>query len=594
MLSRRIYRLAGICVLLLVAALVAFALFLRARSGKDYRGDLAALLPARTAVYLSLEDLNGLWDRVAPLKIHDALGKKLRASWLIDDEDSDPGEDATLESQVKGGLLRRFIRRWFGRSVVAAMFSVEGRVEPAFVVLAKTDMGFEENLAQLVADCYPSLAFEEEVFNDVRLLRYRGEKPDESLTFCRFGRTVAIGLMSDSFEPLKAIARRRHGGEAVDSLDVDPGFAACWPERRDRSGAALYLNAARAFADVESYPKLRLEEKERRRGNFTFLRRILEPMDRVFGVLNLQDAPLGIHGEFRAAKSAPNPVEPDFGPSRVPPMLPRDALMCLAGRSERLGQVVRDLTFGFPEGSEMRGETEEWSEKIRGEFGLDLESELLPLLQGEMAMAWTGVEAGIAFPRPHWVALAQVRDSAEAQALLDRAYARYEKRRDEGKPSLFPGLKMKDEERSTKSEVRRAKYEEGRTYALPTLFLGAVEVGLVGDFLVVGGPAGALDRLAEAYARNDPARGMASSPVFALTGLRAEAAYPLLLYANFASAREAVRRAAAGSLLWPEKVREDVQDFQDSLEIPSLLRGARLIRDPSTSSPSVDLFIPLQ
>ncbi|MCX7013688.1 MAG: hypothetical protein NTW86_14230 [Candidatus Sumerlaeota bacterium] len=607
----------GVLILLAIAVGAGGYAFLRWRGSHPASPqDLTALLPADTAVCLSLRGLNEIWDRFETLKVCAQLRDQVDWDALLlsqkewSERQANRGE---ISGEVESALLRTFVRRWFGRNAVAAMFPIRGQSDPAFVVLADANVGFEENLAELVAKIHPGLTLEKARYRGVSLSRFLGDKPTKGLACCRFGGAIALSLRSDSPAPLEVLADRW-------ADRATPRFAVAFSGLDSPQGFAAYMDAPRTFATLALWEHLKLD-KARRRGNFEFLRSLLEPMGRATATIQLSESPLGLSAQLqlgeqdearensekgakggkgeRGVKTENNEKEPSrpstpsisstpsnsstpSSPSTPRLLLPRlsppRTLLCLDGRSDRMGDLVRRWTFGFPEGSEIRGEAEKWGQKVRDWFGVELEKDLIPLLQGEFGLAWTGLQPGLAFPMFHGVLVGQVSDPKAAADLLERAFAHYDRLRQSG--SLLLPLE------------RREGGPDGRPlYVLASPIPGPVEVGVVGDILAIGLQDGSLAALAEALASQRPDAGLGQSPEFVSVGFDSRASYAFLGFANFTQAVQSVDDVAKRSLLWGGKIRESLRGWQDILQALSL---ARAVRVSSTDGARVEIFIPLQ
>jgi hypothetical protein len=398
---------------------------------------------------------------------------------------------------------------------------------------------------------------------------------------------VALSLRSDSFAPLEAMVDRRLDPSAP-SLASNPEFANGFSDWALGEGLAAYVDAPRMFSALERWDKLHLEKKKWRKGAFLFFRGLTTPLQRLIGRLRLGENPLGLSGVFRAANpssgTGPERAAGDRGreaPSRIPGVLPPETLLCVGGRSHRLGEVLRAWTFGFPEDSEMRGKAAQWAALVRQDFAMELEGELLPLLRGEMGVACTGVGAGLGLPAVHAAAMAQTADPQALSSLLERAYAHYERQTAQGKAMNFPGLQR-----------RQAGSGAEPYYELPTLFPGVFEIGMAGDFLAVCLQSGALEALRSRLADSAAQGGLSAAAPYALAGFEPQAPYSFMAYANLSGAKQTIDNLAERSLLWRDKIRSSVRDWQEVLEALDLLRGARI--SARAGGGEVEVFVPLR
>ncbi|MFH0792650.1 MAG: hypothetical protein V2A74_01315 [bacterium] len=262
MLSNRRVRMGGLAFLVGAGAVVGFLAWLWARGGSDYTGDLVLLLPEETPAYFVLRDLSGILDRVEGSGLYRrctedpnsilVTSKSLRK--FVKRTDS-------AAAQTEAVLGQRFLRRWFGKEVVAAVApDDEDKNLPGLLVLARTDLGFEEALAELVAQIWPDVRLTSLDYRGVRINRYEAEKAKRAFTYLRFGRTVVFSLRSPDWGPLRSVVDRRLDKPErtlatsrlyLDHLSEIPKF-----------GAGLYglINSEEAVTQLKSMPGASLEK----------------------------------------------------------------------------------------------------------------------------------------------------------------------------------------------------------------------------------------------------------------------------------------------------------------------------------------------
>lgn len=200
-------RLLGALAILAVAVGVGIA-WLQLRGGKTVDRPLIALLPAETAVAVQIHQLEKLleaYDR-SPLARLIATDVQIGAL-LLSEEDLRKWREAHAEAELEThlNLGRDFLLRWAGREVTLALIPAASEPHPGLVVITQAELGFVDRLAELIAQLYPGAELETTEHLGTQITTWVGGAPRDSLSFCRFGETVALSLRTDSTAYLEAI-----------------------------------------------------------------------------------------------------------------------------------------------------------------------------------------------------------------------------------------------------------------------------------------------------------------------------------------------------------------------------------------------------
>jgi len=207
--KRRLLLAAGALLLTCILAFFAYLL----RQGHDYAGDFAALLPADTAAFCSLRDLEGTIRKAeaspdfTSMLQGGALEELLLSSRKMRKLDR---KITQLEVRSRMTLGRDFLERWFGEEACFAVLpSTVNRPFPGLLAMSRTRIGFEENLAEFVARHYPGLSLETINYRNERISRYIGKEEKRCFSYMRFGRTVFLSLRTSDTTILKELADRK-------------------------------------------------------------------------------------------------------------------------------------------------------------------------------------------------------------------------------------------------------------------------------------------------------------------------------------------------------------------------------------------------
>lgn len=245
------------------ALLVAFYCFVTLRGPSDYTGALAQLLPARTSAFIALNDFDGIRQHLAETRLYAELSESVDlAALLMTSEDWREYQENkdSVEWKAKAALAREFLRRYFSHRVVVALARLDGCDEAALLVLARTELGFVEKLAELVAELYPDLHLVTERYRGIPLYAYDGEESKRSFTFVRFGQTVVLSLRAKDREYLRRIIDYRLDAPAQ-TLFATEDFQAAWTSSARRRGLLAFARPQPLLADLLSRPDFKIRKR---------------------------------------------------------------------------------------------------------------------------------------------------------------------------------------------------------------------------------------------------------------------------------------------------------------------------------------------
>lgn len=210
-----------------IGLLLIFAIYLERRGGDDYAGRFAELLPPNTLAYASLHDLRGIWERAAALPLLQEMEQgteweelfasdKMLRRWKK--------KIAKLEYKTHMQMGKDFVLKWFGDEAAAAVLPpIDSGALPGIIIMSRTRLGFEEKLAEFVAQYYPDLRLESASYRGFRINRYIAEEDQRSFSYIRFGRTVFLSLHTSDTLSLRNIADK-HLNPTDDTLHNEKHF----------------------------------------------------------------------------------------------------------------------------------------------------------------------------------------------------------------------------------------------------------------------------------------------------------------------------------------------------------------------------------
>jgi len=214
-LFRRPWLWAGLALIFLAPAAY---FWISTRGGAEYYGAPELLLPSDTACVATWRNFKTFLEQANQLEgIREMRRDEDLASLLL--LTGTPWANLEKKNQAQYRLLsamaRDFVNTWFGREVTVALLpprSPQGG--SGLLVVARTDIGFEENLAELAAQLYPELSLEEHPYRGHKIYRYNARKTHNAFSYCRFGKTVVVSLRSDDFGWLEELVDRKIGRSA--------------------------------------------------------------------------------------------------------------------------------------------------------------------------------------------------------------------------------------------------------------------------------------------------------------------------------------------------------------------------------------------
>jgi hypothetical protein len=250
-------------VVLLFLLIVLFG-WLKWRSGRNYYGEPETLLPPDTAVLATWRQLGQFLDRLNQLKALQQIqqDEDFLALLLTDPEwrKLQNEKDKTRYKLLKTAA-RDFVQTWFGREFSLAFLPPQTNKKESdsggLIAIARTDLGFEENLAEFVAQCYPELSLEERRYRGHRLYRYNAEKSKRAFSYCRFGDTVVVSLRSADWGWLEGVIDRKLSSVSSGSstnLAHTPVFSDYAAERKRQAGLDVFIAPKSLSHTIRSLP----------------------------------------------------------------------------------------------------------------------------------------------------------------------------------------------------------------------------------------------------------------------------------------------------------------------------------------------------
>ncbi len=581
-----------ILIVLVAAGLLAADIWLSRRAGPEYFGEPERLLPPGTAAVATWLDLNAFIAKAEELESLNRLrADEDFATFLLTDPTwrKIQKEKDKIHYKILTGMARNFVSNWFGREVTLALVPprpdkalpensdapTTGTARSGLLVIARTDAGFEENLAELVLQYYPELSLESREYRGRRIHRYNAEKSRRAFSYCRFGKTVVVSLRSAGWNWIEDVVDRKIGvspaGDRLSSLAEDPSFESSAPRREVDEGLGIHIHPRRLVQALRDFPS-DSPPGESEDFWYDYSEELFQNVEWSAWKLEL-DRGLRLQSFWKIPPSAVSrggKTSDPGNPSRVPGILkslPADTSLLLFAESEGLRETFLDLRGRMAEFEKYAGCLDDFEADWKNLTETEFTNHWLEPLDKTFGMALTGLTGGALFPLPVARAWWDC-DSAESASRIGRLMAARAP-----KPSVLSAVFLQ----------LGYRLDKRRTH------LGLNDP----DFppLPIAAPP------------SSPANPVPNSPPpemdpnllgqELLSGLwpPGRAAPVLCLFANFESGYEHLTRLHTAAKIWSKDVREDVEYWETLLGAMRHLHALRLTAVPVDGGVEVDLLI---
>ncbi len=534
-----------------------FYVYIQRRTGPDYVRPFPTLLPAETAAYASLKDLTTLWQRFTSLKIYQELAESAELSTLLLSS-KDLGKWrkklTRLEYKTRLKLGREFILKWLGRDVAVAMMPpLKENAPPGILVMSKTRIGFEEKLAELVAQYYPELRLETRKYRGTLINRYRGEKSTRSFSYLRFGRTVFLSLRSTDTALLKQI---------VDlNLDTSLPRLATQQDFRDYESRASTKGGISVFLRPQKFVQFlkrsqKYSHSRRTEKTLPLLKKLLMSYNYVSLQLALDN---GVKASLWLNYSTPLRYKPLLPPDSFDALsyVPADCSAFLGLKDNRLPEILEWSVRTLLPAHQFKNDELNPAEKLALEFA----HRLLPTVNREILISLDSIEPGILFPLFVARLMLNEKSPENASKEIGKLFARI---KDE---------KQKGDSSSVLTPIGTLRYANAKDRDFVMLGLNTPE-----------SPPKILNLKETPFAH----------PLFKRVFPDSLARARVILYINLERVKEDLEKVANGSIKWKRKARRRIKRLEKWAAVCGHLRGCGIWDEHKKKGVRYNLLIPLQ
>jgi len=411
----------------LAAVLVLFYFYVTFRGPREFTGELARLLPARTSAFVALNNFDAIRKRIGQTRLYDQISNSVDlAALLMTSEDWRKYQENkdSIEWKAKTALAREFLRRYFSREVVVALSRLDGCDEPTLLVMARTDLGFAEKLGELCAQLYPELRLSGERYRGIPFYAYEAPQSKRSFTYVRFGKTVVLSLRSNERDYLRRIIDWRLDAPA-ETLFGTGEFQRAWRSPARRQGLLAVARPSVLLKDLVARPEFNLRNyfNEPRRAPIRSALSAFRFAEAAVTVTNRLEIQLEARNDEATSRSSPTvpPVAPLTLLETVPSSCTAFAVFRFENLPEMLAKIFNIHRAFSEQAADPRALTEA-VEQITAQWGADVIGNLSEALGHETALVIHNVQlpmmvvASLLFP---------IVDRTRAQSTIGRLIKRY-------------------------------------------------------------------------------------------------------------------------------------------------------------------------
>jgi hypothetical protein len=563
-----------IVVLGCVVVLLAFIVYVSQRGGPDYTEELARLLPADTPAYVSLRNLNALWTCIEAMQFARGLGASGALSRLLvssKDWQSLQKKKQRFEQRTTVRLGEKFIKKWFGRHVVLALIEVPDTELPGLLLLSKTELGFEEKLAELVAQLYPGLKLRTEHYRNSLINVYDAEKAGHGFAYVRFGRTVVLSLRSNTSAYLKRVIDLKMADSTVTLADSTT-FQKAFAGMEKAEGLVCYIIPQPFIRILSALPSVTIH-KHLSKQAMASLSPMLEGYEYWRAAFSVHR---GFVGDFKFHYKTASQTPPERLPGSIPSsksalsFLPVNTLGLLKVQGPDLRGSLTELVACLALSPSK--EADEQLKAIEDATGINPVRDLFPYLDNELTLALCDIQPGLLFPQ--FTAELFIKSSdvhAVRQITTQRAHEIHL-----GGQS-FP--------------LEETRIDNHTIYSCQTPF-GPVGYTFLEPYLLVMVGTQILEKNLAVHSADQ--RNVTENSIYRQVRANALENPSCLLYVNFEETANALQRVADRSLQWQRKIRSKVQENYRRIDVLRHLKALCITTSTSPDSSDLRLYVPAQ
>ncbi|HNY26321.1 MAG TPA: DUF3352 domain-containing protein [Candidatus Sumerlaeota bacterium] len=547
--------------------------WLKWRSGRNYYGEPETLLPPDTAVLATWRQLGQFIEHLNQLKALQQIQQDEDfLALLLADPDWRKLQNEKDKARYKflKTAAHDFIQTWFGREFSLALLPPQtgkkGTESGGLIAIARTDLGFEENLAEFVAQCYPELSIEERRYRGHRLYRYNAEKSKRAFSYCRFGDTVVVSFRSADWGWLERVIDRKLAYVSTGSsanLAHTPIFSDYAAERKRQAGLDLFVSPQSLSQTIRSLPANIASD---RHWGF-WLDYADEKLQNIrWGAFNLDLDKSGLNLESFWKYDTPPP--PSSQPTAVRSQtrqrletLPAGTALALTLESPALRRFALELRQRMAGTKAYAKSVRKFDENWKSLTGVRFAEDFVEPMQASAGVAVTGMVANPLFPIPQGVIWWELADPQKASTLLELIA----QTSPQGTPTRF--------------------------FKAGTVEFQTQEQNLFGHVNRQGGTIESVLSASPSSASGNTGQRPLDHPMLQPVWSADNVAPVLCLFADFETCYDYAQRLHRSASIWSKEVRKDFEFWQTVLGVLRHLHALRLTATPRAQGIAIQLLV---
>lgn len=252
-----------VLMLILFVGILVFIFYIHQRGGKDFEEDFAHLAPIDTAMYTSANNIRGMMEFVSGLELNEQIANnETFASILMSSKQWNDftKQKEKFESASRIRVTREFIYKWFGERLSFFMYKSAAADFTGLILITKADIGFEEKLAEFIAQIYPDLILRTSLYKGVKINLYSAKKQKNSFSYMRFGNVIVLSFQSDDLRYLEEIVDKTniHAKKSLLENDSYKEFML----RNNQKRIKAYCNMAKTLEAIKYLPGKKKNRKK--------------------------------------------------------------------------------------------------------------------------------------------------------------------------------------------------------------------------------------------------------------------------------------------------------------------------------------------
>jgi hypothetical protein len=421
----------------------------------------------------------------------------------------------------------------------------------SILFMSKTKIGFEEKLAEFVAQYYPDLKLGSEKYKKTFIHCYRGEKESRSFSYLRFGRTVFISLRSSDTGILKKIVDREKDS-SIPSLFDKNDFQEFKSEINPGGSLSSYINPALFIKYLKAVKKE--SGSETLENTLPFIEQVLKPF-RMAELNFTLDKGLNGNISFKYKKGFKNKTNISDPKFKTLEYTGKNAAAFIIFKDHNTGKSLENIIFNLL----IHDEADENKNTMANDLKQIFQNYIFPHIKGEVLIYLERMTPGLIVPMFTGDIIIEVNNIKKAVRDTEKLFMAFGAAEDKNKKPII----------MTPSGIIRYSQEK--------------------EFLRLNIQSGREKQIKKATGKN-----IESNALFSKLYPEGQAGSKLMVYINFRRISQDLEKLAARSIRWNKKTRKRVKRFRKWAAVCGYLGGCALWDEPEDEKIVYEFRIPVE